>query len=417
MYEILFVQVKYIRKISKYIDFNTNPLIYILIYTWYNYKRWLAMNELLKDCMESEDAEKALRDKIHLDAKKAKELLSFISFYFPVLLKFENGIRKFNNNLQEPTKNVLINEALEHFAHLNSDGKFLRGTLIALGYQNGGKNDDAFLDLALAYETFQTSILIHDDAIDKGDTRRGKPTINNIYGEKFNQLDDREHIASSLSICIGDLGFYMANQIIVSKYYNHPQLAAVLKYFNDVVMKTACGEFIDVYLPNVKQMENIEPLIMDIYKLKTAVYTVTGPYCLGMILSGNSKKDVEKFESILMDIGVAYQIRDDIFGVYGKYIGKSVTTDIEEFKQTILYSYTIGTSYKDELLKYYGKKVTKSELAIVRDIFIKSGAKEYAEKKMKMLFDRARRNIENSDINNKNALLGLMVYLEISSKW
>ena len=370
------------------------------------------MNELLKNCMESDDAVSALCDKIHIDAKKAKELLSFISFYFPLLLKFDNGIKKLNSNLK--SNNILIKEALSYFSALNSDGKFLRGTLIALGYQNGGKKDDGFLDLALAYETFQTAILIHDDAIDRGDTRRGKPTINSIYGDKFEHLNDHEHIANSLSVCIGDLGFYMANQIIVENYYNHPQLPKVLKYYNDVVMKTACGEFIDVYLPNVRQMENIEPLIMDIYKLKTAVYTVTGPYCLGMILAG--KENVKEVESILMDIGVAYQIRDDIFGVYGKYIGKSVMTDIEEFKQTILYSYTINTPFKDELLKYYGKKISKKELAIVQKIFIDSGAKKYAENKMKMLFNRARRNIEKSDIANKSALLGLMAYLEISSK-
>lgn len=370
------------------------------------------MNKLLKNCLESEDAIHKISKEINIDLQKAKELFAFISFYFPLLMKMELRIKKLNSKLK--SKNKLIDEALKYFAHLNSDGKFLRGTLIALGYQNSGKKDDDFLDLSIAYETFQTAILIHDDAIDKGDKRRGKPTINSIYKDKFKNIEDNEHIANSLSVCIGDLGFYMANQFIVENYYNNPNLAPTLKYFNDIVMKTACGEFVDVYLPNERDIEDVEPLIMDIYKMKTAIYTVTGPYCLGMILAGDN--DTKEIEKILMDIGVAYQIRDDIFGIYGKHSLKSVTTDIEEFKQTILYSYAIRTPYKDELLKYYGKKTGKKELEKVREIFINCGAKEYAENKMKKLFNKARKNIEKSNIKNKDALLGLMVYLEVSSK-
>lgn len=370
------------------------------------------MNELLKDCMEKENAVEEISEKVDISSSKAKELLSFIKFYFPVRHKLEKSLLKLNNKLN--SKNPLIDEALTYFTDLNSDGKFLRGTLIGLGYQNASKNDYDFLDLSLAYETFQTAILVHDDAIDRGDKRRGKPTINSIYKEKFSNLKDSEHISTSLSVCVGDLGFYMANQIIVEKYFNNPNLPSVLKYFNDVVMKTACGEFIDVYLPNEREIEELEPLIFDVYKLKTAIYTVTGPFCLGMILAGET--DVKKYEKILMDIGVAYQIRDDIFGIYGKFTNKTVTSDIEEFKQTILYSYAVRTPYKDELLKYYGKKVSKKELEKVREIFSDCGAKRYAEKKMIALFNRARKNITESDIKNKEALLGLMTYLEISSK-
>lgn len=370
------------------------------------------MNELLKECMEKEDPAKEISKKVHISSSKAKELLSFIKFYFPVRMKLEKKLSTLNNKLT--SKNPLIDEALSYFTNLNSDGKFLRGTLIGLGYQNASKNDFDFLDLSLAYETFQTAILVHDDMIDRGDKRRGKQTINTIYKEKFSNLKDKEHIANSLSVCIGDLGFYISNQIIVENYFNHPNLAPVLKCFNDVVMKTACGEFIDVYLPNERDIEDLEPLIMDVYKLKTAIYTVLGPYFLGMILAG--EKDYKKHEKILLDIGIAYQIRDDIFGIYGKFTAKSVTSDIEEFKQTILYSYAIRTPYKDELLKYYGKKTGKKELEKVREILSDCGAKRYAEKKMLMLFNRARKTINESDIKNKEALLGLMTYLEISSK-
>ena len=88
-------------------------------------------------------------------------------------------------------------------------------------------------------------------------------------------------------------------------------------------------------------------------------------------------------------MGIAYQLKDDLFDIYGddKVIGKG-SSDVSEFKQTILYSYTVQTPYKDELLKYYGSSKIDS-ISKVREIFYKSGAKEYVISTMEKLFDES----------------------------
>ena len=146
-----------------------------------------------------------------------------------------------------------------------------------------------------------------------------------------------------------------------------------------------------------------------------------GPYCLGAILGGCDEEEVHKLEDALLGLGIAFQIKDDLLGIYGDetHIGKSITSDVSEFKQTILYAYTVNTSYKDELLKYYGKNIDVSLMDKVRDIFDKSGAREYANKTMDKLFKQSFQSIldlDFLDIENKKILLGFAEYLRVRSK-
>ena len=118
-------------------------------------------------------------------------------------------------------------------------------------------------------------------------------------------------------------------------------------------------------------------------------------------------------------MGIAFQIKDDILGIYGnaKSIGKSNTSDITEYKQTILYSYTVNnTDYKDELKKYYGKNLTEKEFDKVRDLFEISGAKKYAVNKMNELFSESKKLVQknrNIPTYYKEVLLGFITFLEI----
>ena len=124
-------------------------------------------------------------------------------------------------------------------------------------------------------------------------------------------------------------------------------------------------------------------------------------------------------EKILLNLGIAFQIKDDILGVFGdnKVIGKSTNSDIEEFKQTILYSYIKinKKEYLNDLLKYYGKKNKSKE---IQKIFKESGALNYANDRMNEMFNVAKENVCKLNIkeNIKNILLGFIKYLEIRKK-
>ena len=365
--------------------------------------------------------------------KKIEILYEFLKYYLSVKNKYNLKMEDYNDLFVKGYDNRFLEEALEQFVSSNKGGKFLRACLIALGYQSFGNNDDKYLPLGIALEIFQTSILIHDDIIDKADKRRGLDTIpikyQKIYSDNIKEGNDfenkRKDIGNSMALCLGDLGFYLALQIIVKNYRNNENLDRVLEYYNDVAIKTCEGEMVDVILPFYEEfygdMDDLERNVMEIYKLKTAWYSVVGPYCLGAILGGLEEEKVNKLEDVLLGLGIAFQIKDDLLGIYGdeKHIGKSVTSDVSEFKQTILYAYVINTEYKDELLKYYGKEISIDDMDKVKEIFDKSGAREYANKVMDKLFKDSFQGIldlDFLDLDKKKILLGFAEFLKVRSK-
>ena len=348
-----------------------------------------------------------------------EHLLEFTMYYKSKLKELRKEIIKYNKHIKDD--NTIINNALNKLINMNNDGKFIRGCLIDLGYKLN-HNDNYSIPLSIAYETFETSILIHDDIIDNANIRRGKQTIHESYKEEFKDYKI-DNTPSSLALCLGDYGLYYSNQIIATKYKNDKNLSKILSYYNDIVMKTIKGEILDVYLPFIEKnnKNNIlkESDILEIYKLKTSYYTIVGPFILGMILGNNSNSKIKLFENILIDLGIAFQIKDDILGIYGNdtKIGKSTSSDIEEFKQTILYSYVkiYKKEYLEDLLKYYGKKNKVKE---VQQLFIESGSLEYASNKMNYLFNKTKESINNLNIKQdiKNILLGFITFLEIREK-
>ncbi len=352
----------------------------------------------------------------------------FIEYYKKEKETISKLIIEFNNSLLIE-QNPIIKENIELFKNLNSDGKCVRGTLVNLGYYLLKENKDYSNDLSLAYEVFQTSILVHDDIIDNDSKRRGKDTIHyanvNKYKNYSSDLVELKNLGDAVAICMGDYGLYLSNKIIIDSYNKDNNFSKVLSYFNDTVINTIKGELLDVTLPfrskyKIEEDKNLEEYIMNIYKLKTAYYTIIGPLSTGMILAGTTQeelKDIEKFGEL---VGIAFQIQDDLLGIYSEETGKVKGSDIKEFKQTILYSYTCNTEYKDKLLKYYGKpNLTEENIKEVEKIFESSGAKEYAEKMMNNMYDESLtilNNISWIKEDKKDLLRGFIEYLRTRNK-
>lgn len=351
-----------------------------------------------------------------------KCIIKFYLDYKEIVNKCIKEQKDFNNSITSKGDNDIVKESIKQLVRMNEGGKFIRAYLISLAYRIFGGNDDNYLPLAISYELFQTSVLIHDDIIDNATTRRGKDTIPVYYSNKYDSLetDIKQSLSNSLALCIGDLGFYLSNKLMLDKYKDNPNVINLLIEYTNIVINTIKGEETDVELPIISEFyncdKNLESKVLDIYKLKTAWYTITGPFRLGMILSG---KNEDRLDKLLEDIGVSFQIKDDLLGIYGDpvEIGKSISSDISEFKQTILYSYIndYEDKYMDDLLKYYGKKnLSDNDLKNVQDIFIKSGAKKYAEEKQEQLFNDSIYELEKQDYidnNYKDILKGLFIYL------
>lgn len=342
----------------------------------------------------------------------------FLEYYKEVRDNLNKYIDDFNSELIKED-NILLKESLEIFANLNSDGKLIRGTLVNLGYKLMNEDTSYSYPLSLAFEIFQTAILVHDDIIDDDDVRREKVTV---HAYNYNKYKDKK-LSENIGICIGDLGLYKANQIISKNYNDNPNLGHILNYFNEVVINTIRGELLDVILPfreqNNLEINNLEDNIMEIYKLKTSYYTIVGPLSLGLILGNANDKQLKDIEQFGYYTGVAFQMQDDLLGIYGENIGKKVGSDIEEYKQTILYSYIKNTEYYEELLKYYGKTINEDNLQKVRELFDKSGSKKYTENKIEEYYNKGIELLDNMDwINNENKeiLRNFVIYLKNRKK-
>ena len=125
--------------------------------------------------------------------EEANNVYQFVKYYKATKKECEQALADANETFGDEKDNDLVKESVNELIRVNSDGKFLRAMLIALGYTTfASKKDNAYLPLAAAYETFQTAILIHDDIIDNAVLRRGKETIPVTYKNKFDEYKNKE---------------------------------------------------------------------------------------------------------------------------------------------------------------------------------------------------------------------------------
>lgn len=373
--------------------------------------------------------------------RKDRNLEAFRQFYEETFKRLEKKTHAYNRSLKKDD-NPIIRPFMEDLADLNQGGKMLRGMLVVFGYQiakhaRGASDIDLSISDALAqtFEMFQTGVLVHDDVIDNAAQRRGKITVHRRYEHRLDVRDIRmvsgiekpQEIAKSVGICVGDLGIYYANKLLADSYGSDPALGQLISYFDDIVIQTIRGELLDVVLPyeiqdpgigEEERAKLLEKSIYDIYFLKTAGYSVIGPLHLGMILGGAEPKEMAALDRCARDIGIAYQIMDDILGVFAdpKILGKDVGSDVAEYKQTILYMYvrTMKPEFAEELLQYYGKKhVTSRDIEQVQRIFEESGALAYARSVLADHFESAERKISRMkfmDAEDKKILRGFISY-------
>lgn len=325
--------------------------------------------------------------------------------------KIENKINEIlDKEIEKYEDNEFIKESLRELKRLSQGGKRVRGYLVKLGQMLFGKDDDSYIDLATAIEIFQTAILIHDDIIDEADKRRGMDTINAKY---------KGHIGVAKGICIGDLGFFISYRIINNSNISEELKDEIVKIYSKTLHNTVNGEIVDVELPlkSLKYHRNMdEKIIYDIYVNKTAWYTIIGPILIGAASAGASEEDKEKLIEMGTNLGIAFQIKDDLLGLYSSVsdMGKTLN-DIKEGKQTIIYKYAIDHASKEELdviSKYYGNQnVTDEESNIIIKLFDKLGARKNAENLVKKYTDNGISIIETMNVQNKDLFMEFADYL------
>lgn len=268
---------------------------------------------------------------------------------------------------------------VDTFIEANQGGKRLRGTLVRLGYElTGKKHTPEILKWAAAIEIFQTAILAQDDIVDLSPLRRGRPTVYQVLGG--------DHYGISQAMVLADIGFFLAVKMVISSDFPDNLKNRAISLFSQMVINTGLGEMLDVELPHLRK-ERAEKDVLTIHILKTAYYTFIHPLSIGWILGGGDKNMLKNLEVFGQSLGLAYQIQDDILGVYGDEVqlGKSVTSDIEEGKNTLLLTYAqehADKEQKEVLEGNYGRgNIGPKGQEMIKRVFITTGALDYSRSK------------------------------------
>lgn len=269
-------------------------------------------------------------------------------------------------------------------------GKCIRGYLVKLGYEfcGGKENLKDILVASCAYEVFESSILAQDDIMDNSLTRRGIPSMYVALGGN--------HLAKSIATTIADSGFFISNIMLSSLNFDSEKIKKALFIQNQTYLKTTCGQLIDLDLTKKENYSQKE--ILEMYKLKTAYYTVIGPLLLGATLAGGTLEQIENLKQIGLNLGVMFQIKDDYLGIFGneKLLGKTLCSDIIEGKKTLLTAYFAKncTQEQEKFFKvFYGKEV-KNQQQKIASLFEQTGTKQYVEKRCKLLFNKTNKLIK-----------------------
>ncbi|MDD5567469.1 MAG: polyprenyl synthetase family protein [Patescibacteria group bacterium] len=295
---------------------------------------------------------------------------------------------------------------------LRDSSKRIRASLVKIGYEAVGKKAPiGIIDISAAIEIIHSYLLIHDDVIDRDEWRRQGITVHK-YFEKYHRknlaLGDSRHFGLSTAILIGVVGNYLANNLVARAKFPPARRMKVINYLGQILLETNYGQLLDIY--NEARVLVSKKGILRVYKLKTARYSFEAPLVMGAILAGAKKDQIRRLSRFAIPAGLAFQIRDDILGVFGskKELGKPVDSDIKEGKQTLLYFEALSGSNRQDRLwlkNHYGKtNLNQRDISRIRQLMIKSGSLEKSRKLARKYVSLAKKSLKGArQISAKSA--------------
>jgi geranylgeranyl diphosphate synthase type II len=292
------------------------------------------------------------------------------------LSEAQNLIEKHIQNLSIPGTPTELYEPVHYILSLG--GKRIRPALLILACDLFEGDVASALKPAAAIEVFHNFTLLHDDIMDRSELRRGHPTVHMKYNE-------------NVAILSGDV-----MSILSSRLMNQAP-GVVLNLVHDVFTKTAMqvceGQQMDMNFEKLLTVSEEQYLSM--IELKTAVL-IAASLKIGAILGGASQKDAEDLYEFGRNLGVAFQLQDDLLDTYGDQAltGKKRGTDIVDNKKTFLVIRALekaSPTQKKELIHWLTLKdfAKEEKISAVMDIFDQMGIRELTEKRIQDFYEIA----------------------------
>ncbi|MBI2356551.1 polyprenyl synthetase family protein [Candidatus Dojkabacteria bacterium] len=304
-------------------------------------------------------------------------------------------------------------------------GKRLRGAFVLKGYELfKGRIDEEIYKAAMAIEMMHAYILVIDDFNDRSDIRRKGPTAHKMV-EKFhtdNQLKgDSFHFGiSEATVAATFVGQHVANSLLLSIDLPKERVIRAVQGFDKAVRITGLGQIRDIYNQTIDNATEMD--VLKVHEYKTSVYTYLNPLQLGATLAGASEQDIEKLKGYSIPAGIAFQIQDDILGMFGdpKETGKSNKDDLMEGKITLLITKAlenVTSKEREIIMKGLGNRFLTDQLhKQVQEIIVKTGSLEYSKELSFKLVKEAKESLstqfkEYSENNGFKFILGIADYM------
>ena len=309
----------------------------------------------------------------------------------PIESELDEFINLFNDSLTHT--DGLLSTVLNHIRQRG--GKRMRPMLILLMAKAFGGVSSTTQHAAVGLELLHTASLVHDDVVDESGERRGQASVNATYDNK-------------VAVLVGD--YILSTALLHVSFTGHQRIVQIL---SELGCTLAAGEILQ--LSNIQSQAISEDVYFQVIKQKTAAL-FEACAAIGALSAGASDEEVRKAGKFGQDLGIMFQIRDDIFDYYdSKEIGKPTGNDMMEGKLTLPVIYALNNSNYESMLtlskKVKSGTINADEIAVLVEFTKQSGGIEYAERRMRDFHAEACRYVEEN-VRDAEIRQSLIAYLD-----
>lgn len=287
----------------------------------------------------------------------------------------------------------MLSSALSHIRQRG--GKRMRPILMLLMAKNYGTISNITQHSAVGLELLHTASLVHDDVVDESGERRGQASVNATYNNK-------------VAVLVGD---YILSTALLHVSYTGNQ--RIVQELSELGRTLAAGEILQ--LSNIQNQAISEDVYYQVIQQKTAALFQSCA-AIGALSAGATEEDVRKAGEFGSNLGIMFQIRDDIFDYFdSKEIGKPTGNDMAEGKLTLPVIYALNNTNFDSMLtlakKVKAGTINSDEIAVLVEFTKQQGGIEYAEQKMAE-FSQLCKNYIVENVKEKAIRDALTAYVE-----
>ena len=309
----------------------------------------------------------------------------------PISSDLADFIALFNQSLSHT--DGMLSQVLDHIRQ--RAGKRMRPMLILLMAKNFGQITSATQHAAVGLELLHTASLVHDDVVDESAERRGQASVNKVFDNK-------------VAVLVGD---YILSTALLQVSFTHSE--EIVRYLAELGRTLSNGEILQ--LSNIQNQEISENVYYQVIKQKTAAL-FEACAALGALSAGADEANIESARRFGQNLGIIFQIRDDIFDYYDLgEIGKPTGNDMVEGKLTLPVIYALKSTQDEDMMtlarKVKNGSVTAEEIARLVAFTKAHGGIEYADRRMWDFHAEAMLFLD-TEVNDEAVCRSLKAYLD-----